>query len=328
MKQHQLKKATPDNQLTLVAPTEANVNENVVIAPENQQVTDNKKVDNAAPKAIDKEPVNAASPVNDALQDKVAELEKQLAMMQQILALKDQQLAALQNQFQAKPVVQTEATQAKTSGQTGTDNQVAQQKPVQPDVKPAIQTEPGATSSSNTLYLGVAGAGTLSLLGWLWWRKRKLDERSNKQSFFTSSSISKATESKSFFSIPPEKEGAKNGVADGKGDFFSELTFGDFDTFDTDQSEIDPISEADVYLAYGRYQQAEELMRDVIKDQPDRDECKLKLLEIFYSNENKQAFETYANELAKAGKKDDVEFWVKVSEMGSQICQRFRIVFF
>ena len=62
-------------------------------------------------------------------------------------------------------------------------------------------------------------------------------------------------------------------------------------------------------------------MRDVIKDQPDRDECKLKLLEIFYSNENKQAFETYANELVKAGKKDDVEFWAKVSEMGSQICQ-------
>ena len=107
----------------------------------------------------------------------------------------------------------------------------------------------------------------------------------------------------------------------GKSSFFSEFTFGDFDTFDTDQGEIDPVSEADVYLAYGRYQQAEELMRDVIKDQPDRDECKLKLLEIFYSSENKQAFETYANELAKAGKKDDVEFWAKVTEMGSEICQ-------
>ena len=74
-------------------------------------------------------------------------------------------------------------------------------------------------------------------------------------------------------------------------------------------------------MAYGRYQQAEELMRDVIKDQPGRDECKLKLLEIFYSNENKHAFEAYANELAKAGKKDDVEFWAKVTEMGSEICQ-------
>jgi hypothetical protein len=34
-----------------------------------------------------------------------------------------------------------------------------------------------------------------------------------------------------------------------------------FDSFETDRSEIDPISEADVYLAYGRYQQAEGLIR-------------------------------------------------------------------
>jgi pilus assembly protein FimV len=109
-------------------------------------------------------------------------------------------------------------------------------------------------------------------------------------------------------------------AAAGESSFLSEITFADFDTFDTEQSEIDPVSEADVYLAYGRYQQAEELMRDTLKDQPDRDECKLKLLEIFYSRENKQAFETYASELAEAGKKDDVEFWTKVTEMGREIC--------
>ena len=57
-------------------------------------------------KTNNKEIVNKSSIVNDALQDKVAKLEKQLSMMQQILALKDQQLAALQNQFQAKQFVQ------------------------------------------------------------------------------------------------------------------------------------------------------------------------------------------------------------------------------
>ena len=299
----------PDNQLTLVAPTEAGVAENLIIAPENEQVTDRKKVVNATSKTNDKEIVNNASPVNDALQDKVAELEKQLAV--------------LQNQFQAKQVVQPEAVQTTTSRQTGTVNSVIQQKPVQPDVKPTIQTESEATSSLNTYYLwiGGVGAGTLSLLVWLWWRKRKLNERSDILNLFASSGISKATESKSIFSTSLEKDSTKNADEDGKGTFFNELTISDFDAFDTDQSEIDPISEADVYLAYGRYQQAEELMRDVINDQPDRDECKLKLLEIFYSNANNHAFESYANELAKAGKKDDVEFWAKVSEMGSQICQ-------
>ncbi|MDD1627664.1 MAG: fimbrial protein FimV, partial [Methylococcaceae bacterium] len=314
------KKDTPDNQLTLVAPIEADVAENVAIAPENGQVTAKNKVDDAASKTIDKGDAGVISPVNDALQDKVAELEKQLAMMQQILALKDQQLTVLQNQFQAKSVVQPEADQAISSGQTGTVNPVTQQKPVQPDVKPVIQPEPEATSSINTYYLwvGGVGAGTLSLFGWLWWRKRKLDERTNDQSLFASSGMSKSSESKSFLSTSIEKDTAKNADTGGKSSFFSEFTF---DDFDVDQGEIDPVSEADVYLAYGRYQQAEELLRDVIKNQPDRDECKLKLLEIFYSNENKHAFETYANELVKAGKKDDVEFWAKVTEMGSAICQ-------
>jgi len=299
----------PDNQLTLVAPTEVGVAENLIIAPENEQVTDRKKVVNATSKTNDKEIVNNASPVNDALQDKVAELEKQLAV--------------LQNQFQAKQVVQPEAVQTTTSRQTGTVNSVIQQKSVQPDVKPTIQTESEAKSSLNTYYLwiGGVGAGTLSLLVWLWWRKRKLNERSDILNFFASSGISKATESKSIFSTSIEKGNTQNADEDGKGTFFNELTISDFDAFNTDQSEIDPISEADVYLAYGRYQQAEELMRYVINDQPDRDECKLKLLEIFYSNANNHAFESYAHELAKAGKKDDVEFWAKVSEMGSQICQ-------
>jgi pilus assembly protein FimV len=62
-------------------------------------------------------------------------------------------------------------------------------------------------------------------------------------------------------------------------------------------------------------------MRNVIKEQPDRDECKLKLLEIFFSTENNLAFEAYANELAQAGKKDDIAFWGKVAEMGCDICQ-------
>jgi pilus assembly protein FimV len=315
------KKESPDNQLTLVAPTKADVTENVIIAPENEQVTAKKKVDDAASKTIDKGVAGVASPVNDALQAKVAELEKQLAMMQRIVALKDQQLAVLQNSSQAKPVVQENPVQT-TPGQTGVVNPAIQQKPGQPVSKPVIQPEPEATPSSNTYYLLVgAGAGTLSLFGWLWWQKRKHDGKTPGQRLFSSLNSSEATESKDLFFTPIEKESAKKAAEVGASSLFTEFTFGDLDTFDTDQGEIDPVSEADVYLAYGRYQQAEELMRDVIKDQPGRDECKLKLLEIFYSNENKQAFETYANELAEAGKKDDVEFWAKVTEMGSDICQ-------
>ena len=105
----------------------------------------------------------------------------------------------------------------------------------------------------------------------------------------------------------------------GESSFLSEFTPSDFDAFDLDQNEVDPISEADVYLAYGRYQQAEDLMRQAIEDQPDRDECKLKLLEIFYANENKTEFEAYVKELIQQGKNKNAAFWSKVTEMGREL---------
>jgi pilus assembly protein FimV len=317
------KKDTPDNQLTLVAPSEAGVTENVIFTPENQQLTDKKKVDDAASKLVDKEVANITSSANDASQNKITELEKQMAMMQQMLALKDQQLAALQSQLLVKPVDQPEAVQSTISGKTGAIDPVTQQKPVQTDVKQGAQLDSETAASLTTYYLWVGGIGVgiLSLLGWLWWRKRKLDEIINSQSLFASSSMDTSFESNDFPSMLAEKDSGKHVDKSNNGSFFSEFTIGDFDTFDADLGEIDPISEADVYLAYGRYQQAEELMRDAIRDWPGRDDCKLKLLEIFYSNDDTHSFETYVNELAKAGKKDDAEFWAKVTEIGSKICQ-------
>lgn len=325
-----------DNQLTLAAPAESTVAENVVVAPGNEQVTAEKKAADASRVSSGTgESVNTVTPVNDALQSKVVELEKQLVVMQKILALKDQQLAALQNQSQAKPGVQE---QPPTQEQPITANPVVEEKTVQampdeakvvspiiqpksapaPVVQPPVQPEPEV----DFYYLGVGGAGAalLSLLGWLWWRKRKVDEETNTESMFASS-IMKIPEAREKFPVPViEDSAAYNVDAVDESSFLNEFTPSDFDTFDTDQGEIDPVSEADVYLAYGRYKQAEELMRHAIKDQPDRNECKLKLLEIFYSNENKKAFETYAHELAEVGKKDDVEFWAKVTDMGREIC--------
>jgi pilus assembly protein FimV len=300
------KKETSDNQLTLVAPTEADIDKNAILIPENERLTAKKEVDDssAESKKTDEAVTGVTPLVNEALQDKVSELEKQLVLMQQILALKDQQLAALQDQSQTKPV--------------GTKPDPVVQHPAQLDTKPVIQSAPQATSSSNFYYL-LGGGSVISLLGWLWWRKRKLDKQTEIQDLFATTSMNNTPESKGFISIATEKDNSK--IADGavKGSVFGGFALKDFETFDTDQGDIDPVAEADVYLAYGRYQQAEELMLDVIKDQPNRDECKLKLLKIYFLNKDKHAFETYATELAKAGKNNDIEFWAKVTEMGNEI---------
>ncbi|MFZ2311407.1 MAG: FimV/HubP family polar landmark protein [Methylobacter sp.] len=325
-----------DSQLTLAAPIEAPVAaDNVVVAPGKEQVTAENKADNASQKTLEAadtkgasdDSANGAVSADATLQNKVAALEKQMAMMQELIALKDQQLAALQNQARPVPVAQEKVAQT-APVEVAVDSSVVQSTTVpqsieKPEAQAAIQLEPEVSDLSSSYYLVVGGIGTgvLALLGWLWWWKRKVDEVVNTESMFASSIMIKMPEADE---NPPASIAENIGVYDvgtvGESSFLIEFTPSDFDSFETDHNEIDPISEADVYLAYGRYQQAEELIRHAITDQPDRNECKLKLLEIFYANENKKAFEDYANELAAAGKKDDAEFWGKVTEMGREIC--------
>jgi pilus assembly protein FimV len=82
-----------------------------------------------------------------------------------------------------------------------------------------------------------------------------------------------------------------------------------------DTSEVDPIAEAEVYMAYGRDVQAEEILKDAIAKEPKRHELHLKLLEIFATRKDSGAFETLAGELyAALGATDPT--WAKVAEIG------------
>ena len=372
-----------DNQLTLLAPNKVAPEDRTVVAPvDGRADTEQNTSDasSASPQTVKsktalsgaegkKEGASAAASAdNEAIQSKIAVLEKQLAMMQELIALKDQQLAALQNQAEASRIVQPQPASSQAAPKPEEPTPPAAQavtvQPVAGEVvasKPADQASPPATqpvvaqttpsevatakpadhakpaakaavkpvakaeadSLINPYYISVGGIGTvvLSLLGWLLWRKRKVDEETNTESMFASSGIIERTAPDENISVPIVEDAAVRDIGVvGESSFLSEFTPSDFDSFDTDQGEIDPVSEADVYLAYGRYQQAEELIRQAIKDQPNRDECKLKLLEIFYANENKTAFEAYANELVEAGKQNEAGFWEQAAEMGREIC--------
>ena len=95
---------------------------------------------------------------------------------------------------------------------------------------------------------------------------------------------------------------------------------GGLETLETNESEIDPIAEADVYLAYRRFQQAEGLIRDALSQQPDRPDLQLKLLEIYFGSGNKAAFEAQAESLYAQVGGGDPEIWPKVQEMGQELC--------
>ncbi len=94
---------------------------------------------------------------------------------------------------------------------------------------------------------------------------------------------------------------------------FSREGLGNIDT-----DEVDPIAEAEVYLAYGRDAQAEEILKDALKKDPTRQEIHLKLLEIHAQHNKPAAFETVAAELFSISQGQG-ETWQKAVALGRQL---------
>lgn len=82
-----------------------------------------------------------------------------------------------------------------------------------------------------------------------------------------------------------------------------------------DTNEVDPVAEADVYIAYGRDAQAEEILKEALRTQPERQAVRLKLLEIYSNRKDLRAFEVLATELygLTKGEGDD---WAQAASMG------------
>ena len=82
-----------------------------------------------------------------------------------------------------------------------------------------------------------------------------------------------------------------------------------------DTNEVDPVAEADVYIAYGRDAQAEEILKEALRTQPDRAAVRGKLLEIYAARKDLRAFETTATELFSLTKGEGEE-WAQAATLG------------
>lgn len=88
-------------------------------------------------------------------------------------------------------------------------------------------------------------------------------------------------------------------------------------SIDTDEG-VDPVAEADVYMAYGRDAQAEEILQDALKADPGRAAIHLKLLEIYAQRRSTRQFETVASELfARSGGLG--RDWEKAAALGRRL---------
>ncbi|MCW8889735.1 MAG: LysM peptidoglycan-binding domain-containing protein, partial [Sedimenticola sp.] len=188
---------------------------------------------------------------------------------------------------------------------------------------PAVSPEPAEEDNlldmiaGDTTLLGVAVAGGVVILALLWVAISR--RRSNSADFQESILISTVDENDSeqvMDEIPQEPVSHPTEETS----FLSDFSPSDIDALQDETGEVDPLAEADVYIAYGRYQQAEELIRQAIDKFPERPELKHKLFEILYATKDKEGFVALAESSSAEGlDKKDESAWGKVITMGAQL---------
>ncbi len=79
--------------------------------------------------------------------------------------------------------------------------------------------------------------------------------------------------------------------------------------------DVDPVAEADVYLAYGRDLQAEEILKEALRSTPDRLAIRTKLLEVYAKRRDTKGFEQLASQLYSLTQGEG-EDWARIQELG------------
>lgn len=176
--------------------------------------------------------------------------------------------------------------------------------PVVPEEEPSLLD----TLSENPLVLPGAGLLVAILAGLGWYRLRN----KNKEEGGVSSFLESRLQPDSFFGA---SGGQRIDTRDASGAPSSmSYSLSQIDAI----GDVDPVAEADVYLAYGRDLQAEEILKEAMRANPERLAIRTKLLEVYAKRRDIKGFELLAGELygLTGGQGDE---WLKAQELGRQI---------
>ena len=258
-----------------------------------------------------------------SFEHRVRRLKKELQKTRRLMTLEDQELALLQHQAAAH-AKHAPAAAAGTIAKTApmavkrvTHAAAVVKPPVRPvhrvaPVRPLPPPTP-APSSLSTLLASertpILGALLVIVLGgvWLAIRRRRRSMAEFEESILSGGGLSSEGQM-------PDTAGLSK-TPDVS--FLSEFSQGNAGgALHTD--EVDPLAEADVYLAYGRDEQAEEILREAAAKEPARLELKLKLLEIYLQRRDKKTFEIVAEEIYAASEGRGPA-WQKVEELGRKL---------
>ncbi|MGE5525254.1 MAG: FimV/HubP family polar landmark protein [Rhodospirillaceae bacterium] len=254
--------------------------------------------------------------------DRIAQLEKTIREQQRLLELKGAPLGTQQpaSKPEAKPATTAPvapapaaetsqvapppaAAPAPSAAQPAAATPAPQAQP-----KPKVVPPPPATSTDvmdvlfeEPLYLGAAGglivfAGLAYVLA----RRRRTapattDPLEPVAPMFAGPPAAKAEPRPLGFETETTQSGGGSDIAPGE--------------------EVDALAEAEVYIAYGRDSQAEEILKEALTKNPTRQDVQLKLLEIYAARKDRAAFNEVASRLHRqTGGQGDA--WARAATMG------------
>ncbi|MDE1461145.1 FimV/HubP family polar landmark protein [Spartinivicinus poritis] len=215
---------------------------------------------------------------------RLQELEDQIGTLQRLLSLKDEQLAALQTQLSEAQEQAEQATKAVTP------EVVVDKQPVQPTTTPETKPEPKPEQGiidqvlASPVLLGTVGGVIVALVGGLFlWSRRRAQEDEEFYEEFEEEGLG-------------EDQTVVSGVSGGGAEEALEVAEEEPTEPVTPQT-ADPMGEADIYIAYGRFSEAEQLLRNAINDEPSRSDLRVKLLEVYAEMQDANAFSQELQEL-------------------------------
>ena len=236
------------------------------------------------------------------LQEQLATIEDQLAVMQAIIETKDEQIALLRDALASKgsaPASQQPTTEPRQEPATQPEESVSQSD--KPETKapatvvdlnaPAVKSVPKVSTtepakaeglSISMIAGGVGVAALLAALG-LYWQRRRSSSLNDEPDL---EDLSDNLDDDVFAGVNLSDSGLEIDHDSNDDDLPSHLAESfkgpeaATDEYASDMDIEDALAEADIYIAYGRINQAIDLLAGSLEKNPSADECRLKLVEV------------------------------------------------
>ena len=222
---------------------------------------------------------------NENLQEQTQTDAEKIEQLERLLELKNEQLASLQNSSDDMPTITESAT----------DSNV--EPAPTPVPVPAVEQQKeisiidGVMSGVYNLYLGIAGAIVLLFLLVSVFRRKNQDVDYNSAiSASNNKAASKITAVDPIDNLP--------NIAD---NILAGSDISDYEEPDiVVKDAADPLGEADIYIAYGKLEQAESLLLNALADNAEDVELNTKLLECYAEMDEQDKFEERVEILSSA----------------------------